>query len=55
MTYNDTYRTVSGPLIASDPIFVKLGILKINDIYKYQVSKFIFKCINKLAPLNFQN
>ena len=37
MTYNDTYPTVSGPLIASDPIFVKLGILKINDIYKYQV------------------
>ena len=26
MTYNDTYPTVSGPLIASDPIFVKLGI-----------------------------
>ena len=53
MTYNDVYPTVPGPLISSVPIFVKLGILKITDIYKYQVSKFIFKCINKLAPLNF--
>ena len=55
MTYNDVYPTVPGPLISSVPIFVKLGILKITDIYKYQVSKFIFKCINKLAPLNFQS
>ena len=55
MTYNDVYPTVPGPLISSVPIFVRLGILKITDIYKYQVSKFIFKCINKLAPLNFQN
>ena len=22
---------------------------------KFQVSKFIFKCINKIAPVNFQN
>ena len=53
MTYNDVYPTVPGPLISSVPIFVKLGIL-ITDIYKYQVSKFIFKCINKLAPLIFK-
>ena len=50
MTYNDVYPTVPGPLISSVPIFVRLGILKITDIYKYQVSKFIFECINKLAP-----
>ena len=46
MTFNDAYPTVYGPLISSDPIFSKLETLKISDVYKYQVSKFIFKCIN---------
>ena len=30
-------------------------MLKVSDIQIYQVSKFIFKCINKMAPVNFQN
>ena len=55
MTYNDTYPAVYGPLISSDPIFTKLEMLKVSDIYKYQVSKLIFKCINGIAPVNFQN
>ena len=42
-------------LISSDPMFAKLGSLKVFDIYQFQVSKFIFKCINKIAPVNFQN
>ena len=28
-------------------------MLKVSD--KYQVSKLIFKCINKMAPVNFHN
>ena len=55
MTFNDAYLTVYGTLISSDPIFAKLEILKITDLYKYQVSKFIFTCINKIAPTHFQN
>ena len=55
MTFNDKYPTVCGPLISSGPIFAKLETLKVTDIFKYQVSKFIFKCINKLAPVNFHN
>ena len=55
MTFNDICPTVPGPLIPSDPIFIKLDTLKVMDIYKFQVSKFIFKCINKIAPVNFQN
>ena len=55
MTFNDIYPTVCGPLISSGPIFAKLKTLKINDIYKYQVSKFIFKCLNKTAPINFHS
>ena len=55
MTYNDKYPTVSGPLISSGPIFIELKMLKVSDIHKYQVSKVIFKCINKVAPVNFHN
>ena len=55
LTFNDAYPTVHGPLISSDPIFSKLETLKITDVYKYQVSKFIIKCINNIAPIHFQN
>ena len=55
MTFNDICPIVSGPLIPSDPIFIKLETLKVMDTYKFQVSTFIFKCINKIAPVNFQN
>ena len=55
MTFNDADPTVHGPLISSDPIFSKLETLNISDGYKYQVSKFIFKCVNNIASMHFQN
>ena len=55
MTFNDQYPVLPGPLKPADPIFVKLGTLKIDDVYKYQVSKFIYKCIHQLTPVNFHN
>ena len=39
MTY-DVFPTIPGPLRPTDPIFVKLNSLKVEDIYKYQVAKF---------------
>ena len=27
--------------------------MKVEDIYKHQISKFVYKCINLLAPANF--
>ena len=53
VTFNDAYPTAYGPSISSDPIFAKLMTVKITDVYEYQVSKFIFKCINKIAPTDF--
>ena len=47
--------TVFGSLISSDPIFIVLETLKVSDIYEYQVSKLIFKCINNIAAVNFHN
>ena len=55
MSFNDAYPTVYSSLISSDSIFAKLETPKITDVYKYQVSKFIFKWNNKIAPTNFQN
>ena len=41
MTFNDVIPTTPGPLRQTEPIFVKLKFLKVEDIYKYQVSKFV--------------
>ena len=55
MTFNDKFPVVPGPLNPSNPIFASLEILKVDDMHKYQVAKFIFKSINKLTPENFHH
>ena len=49
MTYNDIFPTIPS-LRSSDLIFAKLQFMKIEDMYKSQVSKFVFKCLNHTAP-----
>ena len=44
-----------GILQSSNPLFVKLKILKIKDIYSLQISKKIFNCVNNNIITNFQN
>ena len=53
MTFNDQFPVVPGPLNPSGPIFARLEILKVYDLHKFQIAKFIFKSINKLTPVNF--
>ena len=39
LTFNDVYPSAPGPLIPTEPIFAKLNVLKVEDIYnhiKYQ-------------------
>ena len=55
MTYNDVFPLNLRPLNPSDPICIKLNILKVVDIYKHQVSKFVFKCLNGTNPIQFRN
>ena len=57
MTFNDAWLDPSFPglLISADPIFIKLQTMKIEDIFKYQISKFIFKCLRGITTGNFQN
>ena len=47
--------TVPGPLHHTDPLFFKLEILKVYDVFKLQLSKFIFNCLHLYAPINFHN
>ena len=39
----------------SDPLFFKMEILKIHDIFKMMISKFIFNCLNEKNPINFHS
>ena len=55
MTFNGVIPTTLGPLRQTEPIFVKLEFLKVEDIYKYQVSKFDFKGINRTSPVQFHD
>ena len=56
MTNNDQYPLTPGPLIPSNPIFKELGILKISDIFKLQISKFIYLCQSlDNIPSNFHD
>ena len=55
ITRNDTFLSVPGPLYPTDPLFYKLGILKVQDVFKLQVSTFIFNCLQLNAPTIFHN
>ena len=52
MKGNRWYQTYGnpGPLVSSDPLFKNLGILKVEDIYKLNLGKFIFSSLSHLSP-----
>ena len=41
--------------VSSDPLFLKLDILKIKDVFLLQISKFIFNCLRKNTTSNFES
>ena len=52
ITYNDDFPLIPGPLPASNPLFFKLELLKIKDIFILMYSMFIYKCLNtSLLPI----
>ena len=53
MLFKDQYPQISGCLNPSDPLFSKLGILKIHDVFKLQIVKFIYDCLMFNTPSNF--
>ena len=42
-------------LVPSDPLFIKTEILKVHDIFKIKVAKFIYNSLNKMNPVNFHS
>ena len=43
--HKDQYPPMSGPLNPSEPLFLALEILKIHDVFKLQLTKFVFDCL----------
>ena len=38
----------------SNPLFFKEQLLKVQDIFKMRIANFIYNCLNKTSPVNFQ-
>ena len=53
--YNDMLPSVPGPLQPPTPLFHKMDILKIYDVFQLQLAKFIFNCIHLNVPSIFHN
>ena len=53
ITFSDIRRS-DHSFPPSDPLFLRMEIVKIHDIFKINISKFIFKCLDKTVPTNFQ-
>ena len=51
-TYNDIYPATPGPLAHTPPLFYKLKVLTIFDIYKVQLGKLIYESVNDIGPTN---
>ena len=41
--------------VSSTPLFDSLQILKLNDLFKLQVTSFVYECLNNLAPVYFRD
>ena len=40
--------------VSSAPLFDSLQILKLSDLFKLQVTSFVYECLNSLAPIYFR-
>ena len=40
---------------SSNPLFVQLGFLKVKDVFRLRISKFIYDCLNKNTPEIFHH
>ena len=51
-TFNDRYPDVPGPLCHTPPLFYKLKILTVYDIFKLQLGKLVYESMNHIGPSN---
>ena len=52
LTYSDK-RQDDFSFPSANPLFFRLEILKIHDLFKLKIAKFIYNCLKKLTPTNF--
>ena len=45
----------TGYLAHTDPLFDKMNILKVEDLFTFNAAKFVFKLNNELLPESFNN
>ena len=55
MLFKDQYPQIPGPLNPSNPLFLELGILKVDDVFKFHVAKFVYECLSFTTPSLFWN
>ena len=53
--YFQIYGEPPGPLPSSDPLYKDLEILKLYDIFKFHIAKFVFQCLTQEAPPTFHS
>ena len=54
ITYHDQFPLIPG-LLPTSPLFAKLGLLKLKDIFSLQFSIFIHKCLYLQTSDNFND
>ena len=47
----DFFPLIPGPLEHTPPLFYKLNLLNIFDIYKFQLGKLVFDSLNNIGPI----
>ena len=55
ITFTDKFPRPIEPLAHTPPIFHELEILTITDVFKVQTAKFVYNCVNVLAPVQFRS
>ena len=54
ITFSDK-RQIDYSFLPSEPLFFRMEIHKIFDLFKLKISKFIFNCLNETNPVNFHS
>ena len=55
MVYFLDKRQQDFSLPSANPLFQKLEILKVHDLFKINLAKFVYNSLNKLNPINFHS
>ena len=53
LSYKSPVDYQTGHLVHTAPLFLRLNILPLHDIFKLQISKFVFDCVVCYGPVQF--